>query len=227
MSISGQSFGASYPISKTYRVIYADPPWRFETYSGKGRGRCADAHYDVLDFSAIREFPVGDWAERDSVLLLWATDPLLPKALELISAWGFKYKTVAFYWVKLNKSAPKTFLTERDFFTGMGYWTRANPEMCLLATRGHPKRVSKDVRRLIVDHRREHSRKPEETYDRIEKLVDGPYLEMFARGSRPGWDALGNQVGLFDDGPISTRRWPSPLKDTEQIETGRVAEGDD
>jgi N6-adenosine-specific RNA methylase IME4 len=200
-----------------YRVIYADPPWRFATYSDKGKGRSAEAHYDCLSLDEIKALPVADWAARDAVLLLWATDPLLPRALEVIEAWGFAYKTVGFYWVKLNKSAaPITLgngplLSERDFFTGLGFWTRANPEPCLLATRGHPKRVAGDVQKLLIAPRRQHSRKPQDAYERIERLLPGPYLEMFARQGRPGWDGWGNQPGLFDRGPVVTRRRPSRL----------------
>ncbi len=200
------------PQSNHYNVIYADPPWTFATYSRKGKGRSAEAHYGCLGFEDICAIPVADWAARDSILLLWVTDPLLPKGLELIEAWGFTYKTVGFYWAKLNKSAPPIWLVENDFFTGMGFWTRANPEQCLLATRGHPKRLAKDVPRLVVAPRREHSRKPDEVYERIERLAAGPYLEMFARQARPGWHAWGTEAGLFDDGPVATRKWPSDLK---------------
>lgn len=194
-----------------YGVIYADPPWSFATYSAKGKGRAADAHYPVMSQAEIRDLPVADWAAADAALLLWVTDPMLPRAFELIEAWGFTYKTVGFYWAKLNKSAPPHGFQMSDFFTGMGFWTRANVEQCLLATRGKPKRQAKDVRRLVVSPRREHSRKPEEVYDRIERLLPGPYLEMFARQSRPGWDAWGREAGLFDQGPVATRRWASDL----------------
>ena len=104
-----------------------------------------------------------------------------------------------------------------DFFTGMGYWTRANAEQCLLATRGAPKRQGRDVRRLVVSPRLEHSRKPDEIYGRIERLMDGPYLEMFARNSRPGWDTWGNQADLFDAGVVTTRRWASSLKKPAEL----------
>ena len=134
---------------------------------------------------------------------------MLRHAMDVIEAWGFTYKTVAFYWVKLNKGRGGIFLSPSDFFTGMGFWTRANPELCLLATRGKPQRRATDVAKLLIEARREHSRKPDETYARIERLVDGPYLELFARASRPGWDRLGNQAGLFDQGPVRTRRRPS------------------
>src|SRR5919106_3897993 len=114
------------PQAGRYRVIYADPPWRFATYSDKGKGRSAEAHYDCLSLDDIKAFPVAAWAAPDAVLLLWATDPLLPRALEVIQAWGFAYKTVGFYWIKLNKwvegrlSREWPLLGGRDFFTGLG-----------------------------------------------------------------------------------------------------------
>ncbi len=199
-------------LAGAYSVIYADPPWNFATYSRKGRGRSAHAHYDCMSQAELEALPVADWAADDAALLMWITDPHLPRAFELIEAWGFTYKTVGFYWAKLNRSASADQFSEDDFFTGMGYWTRANAEQCLLATRGSPKRQGRDVRRLLVSPRREHSRKPDEAYGRIERLMDGPYLEMFARTTRPGWDSWGNQAGLFDAGEVATRRWASNLK---------------
>lgn len=195
------------PHPGTYRVIYADPPWSFATYSRKGKGRSAEAWYDCMTLDEIKALPVAAWAAPDCVLLLWATDPLLHRALEVIEAWGFKYKTVGFYWAKLNKGRRAERFAEGDFFTGMGFWTRANPEPCLLATRGHPKRVAANVRKLIVSARREHSRKPDEAYERVEALCAGPYLEMFARRPRDGWDSWGLETAMFDgtDGPA--RRW--------------------
>jgi N6-adenosine-specific RNA methylase IME4 len=192
------------PRLNHYRVIYADPPWTFSTYSRKGKGRSAEAHYDCMSLADIKALPVAEWAAADCMLLLWTTDPLLPTALDVIRAWGFTYKTVGFYWAKLNKSADPTIFRNRDFFAGLGFWTRANPEMCLLATRGHPHRRQADVRKLIVSSRREHSRKPDEAYERIERLCEGPYLEMFARSSRPGWDRWGDESDLRHIGP---RRW--------------------
>jgi N6-adenosine-specific RNA methylase IME4 len=199
------------PPSK-YSVIYADPPWTFKTFSKKGIGRSAEAHYDCLSIEDICRIPVKEWTMKDALLFLWITDPLLPQAMEVIKAWGFNYKTIAFYWVKLNKTANRDQLTEKDFFTGLGFWTRANPEICLLATKGHPKRKSTNVRRLLISPRREHSRKPDGAYERIEQLVGGPYLEMFARHARPGWDSWGNQTILFNHGSVETRRIPSDLR---------------
>jgi N6-adenosine-specific RNA methylase IME4 len=155
-------------------------------------GRSADRHYPTMTLEELKRLPVMDLAADDCVLLCWTTDPWLAagKTHELIRAWGFEPKTVGFYWTKLNADGTP--------FMGSGYWTRANPEQCLLATRGSPKRLSKGVRRWINAPRREHSRKPDETYSRIEKLCAGPYVELFARSSpRPVWDAWGNDVGKF------------------------------
>jgi N6-adenosine-specific RNA methylase IME4 len=198
--------------TRKYPVIYADPPWRFQNFSQKGEGRNAIAHYDCLDVETLADLPVAEYAEPDCTLLIWATDPLLPQALRIIEAWDFKYKTVGFYWAKLNKTANSACFTSDDFFCGLGYWTRANVEQCLLATRGNPRRLSRSVRKLCVAPRREHSRKPDQIYDRIEALVAGPYLELFARETRPGWDHWGDQAGLFDRGAVKTRRIPSELK---------------
>jgi N6-adenosine-specific RNA methylase IME4 len=198
---------------RKYGAIYADPPWSFRNWSAKGTGRNAISHYDCLDFPALAALPIAELAADDCALFLWATDPLLPRALELIQAWGFEYKTVAFYWVKLNSAAKD----DADFFTGLGYWTRANPEQCLIATRGKPARQAKDVRRLVVEKRREHSRKPDCVRERIERLVAGPFLELFARETKPGWDCWGDQVALFDQGTVRTRRQPSRLVDAPQL----------
>jgi N6-adenosine-specific RNA methylase IME4 len=203
------------PFSKQhkYGAIYADPPWSFRNWSAKGTGRNAVSHYECLDFSKIAELPIADFAADNCALFLWAADPLLPRAMELIRSWGFEYKTVAFYWVKLNSAAKH----ETDYFTGLGYWTRANPEQCLLATRGKPMRRAKDVKRLVVEKRREHSRKRDCVRDRIERLVGSPYLELFARETKANWDSLGNQNGLFDQGTVPTRHQPSRLVDTPML----------
>src|SRR5271165_4878221 len=136
-------------MSPIHHVVYADPPWSFATYSHKGKGRSAEAYYNCMSLADIKALPVTDWTAADCVLLLWATDPMLPQALKVIRAWGFTYKTVGFYWVK----ASERFDRKPSYFTGMGYWTRANPEQCLLATRGHPVRWNRDVRKLIISPR--------------------------------------------------------------------------
>jgi N6-adenosine-specific RNA methylase IME4 len=173
-----------------YQLIYPDPAWHFKVRSVKGEGRSAKKHYkSVMSLAEIKALPVPDLSEKDSVLLLWVTDPFLEKGLEVIRYWGFTYKTVGFYWVKQCKKSD-------GWHIGNGYYTRANPEQCLLATRGKGlKRVSRSVPRLIVSRLREHSRKPDEAYERIEQLFgEVSRLEMFARNNRPGWDAWGNEV---------------------------------
>jgi N6-adenosine-specific RNA methylase IME4 len=213
--------------TKKYGLIYADPPWAFETFSTNGHGRSADAHYDCMTLDGIQALPVPDVAERNSVLLLWARDPMIPAALDLIKAWGFEFKTIGFYWAKLNKGAPGLCISPDDFFTGMGYWTRGNVEQCLLATRGKPARKSKGVRKLVISRRREHSRKPDEIHGYIENLVDGPYLELFSRANREGWDSWGEQTGLFDAGQASTRRRSSYSKMKEPKTSNPKAERDE
>ena len=178
--------------TKKYNVIYADPPWTFKTYYDKGKDRSPENHYNVMSLKDICNLPISKIANDDSVLLLmWVVDPLLDKAFEVINAWGFKYKTVGFTWAKTNKKS-------MGFFTGLGYWTRGNPEMCLLATKGKPKRISKSVPQLVVEQRREHSRKPDIMYNHIENLLEGPYIELFARTQRSGWDSWGNEVDKFN-----------------------------
>jgi N6-adenosine-specific RNA methylase IME4 len=183
---SGSRFGST----RQYGAVLCDPPWNFRTYSAAGEGRSASQHYDCMDLPALAALPIGDVVAKDSVLFMWTTDPMLPQALTLIGQWGFTFKTVGFYWVKTTRS--------NSYHTGMGFWTRANPEICLLATRGHPRRLARDVRRLVVSGRREHSRKPDEVRDRIQRLVAGPYLELFARETATGWDSWGLEVGKFD-----------------------------
>ena len=173
--------------NKKYGVIYADPPWSFKTYSEKGKDRSPEKHYPVLSIADIIRLPVDRIAKDNAVLLMWVIDPLLDQAFKVIDAWGFKYKTVGFTWAKSNKTKP-------GFFTGLGYWTRGNPEMCLLATKGKPKRLSKSVPQLVIDQRREHSKKPNIMYKHIENLLEGPYIELFARQKVSGWDAWGNEV---------------------------------
>ena len=143
-----------------------------------------------MSLQDICNLPINNIANDDSVLLMWVVDPLLDKAFKVIEAWGFKYKTVGFTWAKTNKKS-------LGFFTGLGYWTRGNPEMCLLATKGKPKRISKSVPQLVVEQRREHSRKPDIMYNHIENLLEGPYVELFARTQRSGWDSWGNQTDKF------------------------------
>ena len=173
---------------KQYNVIYADPPWEYKTYSSKGKARSAERHYPTMTLEQIKALPVADIAADDCTLFMWTTTPLLEDSFAVLHAWGFQYKTVAFVWVKQNKKSD-------GLFWGMGHWTRANAEFCILATKGRPKRESASVHQVIISHIEEHSKKPNETRERIVKLVgDLPRLELFARQKADGWDSWGNEV---------------------------------
>jgi len=174
--------------NKKYKIIYADPPWRYNVFSNTGKGRTAASHYDVMRLVDIMDLPINEIADKDCVLFLWTTYPLLPEALKVIKEWGFDYKTVAFTWVKKNKQAD-------TWFWGMGSWTRANPEVCLLATKGFPQRISASVHSILDSKIREHSQKPDETRNKIIELMgDLPRIELFARNKFDGWDCWGNEV---------------------------------
>ena len=141
-----------------------------------------------MKVEAIRAMPVETLAAKDCALFLWATFPNLLEAFSVIKAWGFTYKTVAFVWVKQNRKTP-------SLFWGLGYWTRANAEICLLATKGQPKRQNAGVHQVIISPVEEHSKKPDVVRERIVELMgDVPRVELFARQSVPGWDAWGNEV---------------------------------
>ena len=195
------SFGR---LNPPYSVILADPPWKFYNWSkrpwwersDKNTSRAADKFYDTMTMDEIMALSVGELAANDCALLCWATWPSFPDALRIIAEWGFSYKTMGFVWVK-GEGLPLFPDDIRDQM-GMGYWTRANTEPCILATRGSPKRLNADVRQVILDRRREHSRKPDCVHARIERLLAGPYLELFARTKRPGWDSWGNETDKFE-----------------------------
>lgn len=136
----------------------------------------------------ICRLPVESLAAENSVLFLWVTFPKLLESFEVMKAWGFEYRTAAFVWVKQTAANGK-------WFTGMGWWTRSNAEVCLLATKGNPERISRAVHQLIVSPVEQHSKKPDETRDRIVKLIgDLPRVELFARQKTPGWDIWGNEL---------------------------------
>ena len=141
-----------------------------------------------MNISDICALPVADIAEKDCALFLWATFPMLPEALRVIEAWGFTFKTVAFVWLKKNKKAD-------SWFYGLGFWTRSNAEICLLATKGHPKRQDKGIHQFIISPIEAHSKKPDEVRDKIVRLMgDTPRIELFARQTAVGWAAWGNEV---------------------------------
>lgn len=174
-------------VEKKYNIIYADPPWNSNTQFGRDKKKGNEQHYPLMPVKSIMRLSVGDIAAENCVLFLWAVDAQLPDALRVIVAWGFLYKTVGFTWVKRTS-------TGKDHF-GVGQWTRKNPELCLLATKGRPQRHSAAVRQLCYARVREHSRKPDEIREAIVELCgDLPRIELFARQRTPGWDVWGNEV---------------------------------
>ena len=178
-----------YDTDKRYNIIYADPPWTFKTYSKKGKEKkSAECHYNCMNINDIYNLPIQDISTDDCILFLWVTFPLLQEGIETIKRWGFTYKTCAFNWVKKNKKSD-------SFFWGLGYWTRSNSEICLLATKGKPKRISKSVHQIINTAIEEHSRKPFIARDKIVELCgDLPRIELFARQTVENWDCWGNEV---------------------------------
>ena len=165
-----------------------------------------EKHYPTMPLDEIMALPVRDLAAKEGChLFMWTTGPCLPQALETIAAWGFRYSGMAFTWVKLKKSYnPDQLRTlpsaAGDFHTGLGMTTRKNCEFVLMARRGNCKRAARDVRELILAPVREHSRKPDEYRDRVERYVGPgiPIVELFARESRPGWTTWGNEAQKFD-----------------------------
>ncbi len=197
-------------IANKYGAIYLDPPWAFETFSGKQvtAHRSVEDHYATMPLHRIASLPVPELAARNCAVFMWVVDSHLDAGLLLFKIWGLAYKTRVFTWVKTTQDG-----TPR---IGMGYWSRKQTEICLLATQGSPKRLDKGVRELHMEERREHSRKPDEFRRRIERLVAGPYLEMFARQRRPGWDAWGNEVDKFT--PTNPwRRLANQLKERRDV----------
>lgn len=177
--------------NKKCDVIYADPPWRYN--DRKCNGAC-EHHYDTMTLEEIKKLPIKELCEKDCVLFLWTTYPMLKEALEVMEAWGFKYKSIAFQWIKLNRSG-------NGKFFGLGRWTRGNTEPCLLAVKGKPSRKSNSVSQLIEYQLGKHSAKPPITRDKIKELMgeECKCLELFARNNIEGWDCWGNEVGKMDE----------------------------
>lgn len=172
-----------------YDVILADPPWQFECWDGpRLQRRTAESHYPTMTLEDICDLPVFKMVNDNAALFLWAVWPRIFDARLVIQAWGFEYKTLAWEWVKLNPSGI-------GFHMGMGHYTRANPEPCLLAVKGSMPVATKGERNLLITPVREHSQKPNEQYAKVDRLYpDTHRLELFARRKWDGWDVWGNEV---------------------------------
>ena len=210
-----------------YRVGLIDPPWKYLTYSAKGLGKSPDNHYNTMTVAEIKALPVRDLFAKNAAIFVWVIDSHVEIAMDILKHWSFKYRTVGFYWAKTTadgkgfpmgtgkwtRANPEhaleaTLECAQCADTGFQYgdpdlgpcWAGCDDqeaERCMLYARGAANRKSGGVPRLIVSPRREHSRKPDEIYGRIEALLDGPYLEMFSRNDRPGWDCWGDEAGAF------------------------------
>jgi len=209
-----------------FAAVLADPPWKFYNWSkrpwwqrtDRNTSRAVERHYDTMSSEDIRALPVAELCTPDAVLFLWSVWPHLTECLSVIDAWGFEYKTCAFNWTKAHAGQLELFQDDLEDIMGIGYWTLANTEPWLLATRGYPKRINKDVRQAIIEPRRAHSRKPDCVHERIERLVKGPYIELFARAQRPGWTAWGNEIDKDFTPTRIAHREPPPPPDPNQSE---------
>ena len=169
---------------RKYNIIYADPPWRYWESGNKNQA----LHYTTMSIDEICELPVKDIADENCVLFLWVTYPILQEAFKVIEAWGFTYSTCAFVWVKKNKQKDTPFV-------GCGAWTRANSELCLLATKGNIMRLDASISQVVESPIEEHSKKPDVVRELITKLVgELPRVELFCRNPADGWDVWGNEA---------------------------------
>lgn len=191
-----------------YGAIVADPPWAYSVFSDKGKDRSAERHYETQDLNWICNLPVADLARKDCHLFLWITGPCIVRGdhIKVMEAWGFKPSAMAFVWLKakigaFNQSDAFFRADASAFVKGMGHTTRQNAEYVVLGRKGSPRRHTKAMHQLIVEPRREHSRKPEVFRDCVEEYVGAgtPIAELFARQTRPGWDTWGNQATKFDE----------------------------
>ncbi len=181
-------FGDLAPLR--YHVILADPPWRFALRSAKGEAKSPQAHYACMPLDDIQALPVSQLAAPDAACIMWATAPMLPQAVATMAAWGFTFKSAG-AWAKRSS-------TGASWAFGTGYCYRSAAEFWLLGTVGRPAQRSRSIRNLIVAPIAEHSRKPPQMHADIEAMFDGPYLELFARSSRSGWDVWGNETTKFE-----------------------------
>lgn len=182
--VSNKEEDSSLP-DKKYNILYVDPPWPYRDRAAAGK-RGASFKYKTPPLEWLKRLPIQNISAEDCFLFLWVTMPQLPVCFEVIKSWGFEYKTNAFVWVKKNKKAD-------SLFWGMGNFTRSNSELCLLATRGKPKRVSASVHSVIMSPIEQHSKKPDVVRDKIIELCgDLPRIELFARQQVEGWDCWGD-----------------------------------
>jgi N6-adenosine-specific RNA methylase IME4 len=179
--------------NKKYNIIYADPPWKFSSAKyqdgNRGFGNRVENFYSTMTTKAICNLPVKEIAYNDSILFIWTTDSHLIEALDVITAWGFKYKTIGFTWVKQYKSG--------SYCYNFGVYTLKSTEICLIGLKGKLKNLKKtnNVKGLVFAERTIHSKKPDAIRNDIVRLCgDLPRIELFARQKTEGWDSWGDQL---------------------------------
>jgi N6-adenosine-specific RNA methylase IME4 len=192
---SVEDLGKMVREGRKFGSIGSDPQWKFLTRSAVGEGRSANIHYKTEEVDKIKNLPVGELLADDGAFYMWMVDWCPQDALDLLAHYGLRHVTNAFTWIKTNgDDAGLDIWDNCTWHMGQGYWTRANPEQCWLATKGNPKRLYADVRQLIIAPVMEHSRKPDAWLERIERLTEGDYLELQARRTRPGWISWGDEL---------------------------------
>jgi N6-adenosine-specific RNA methylase IME4 len=175
---------------KNYKVILADAPWRYQNWSDKKHG-AAKSHYSCMSVQDIAKLPVNKIGSKNCALFFWIPFPKLVEGahLKIMDSWGFRPVTCVFVWNKINRAGKA--------YTGLGFYSRSGTEPCLLGIRGkmpRKKEATKVMQVITAPRIYRHSTKPVEQYDRIEQLFNGPYLELFARDRRNGWDCWGNEI---------------------------------
>ncbi len=170
---------------KKFNIIYADPAWSY----WEGGEKNQSLHYQTMGIEEIKNLPVSNISDDNCILFLWVTFPILKEAFDVIQSWGFKYSTCGFVWVKKNKNAD-------SYFFGNGAWTRANSELCLIATKGSIMRMDASISQVLDDRIMEHSQKPQRVRQLITKLVgELPRIELFSRNENTdGWFNWGNKI---------------------------------
>jgi N6-adenosine-specific RNA methylase IME4 len=186
-----------------FPCIVADVPWRYEVRAASGTGRSAENHYATMTLAEIEALPVAEVAADNARLFFWVTGPFIAigSHVPIMRAWGFEPVAVFSVWVKPSREAyfsTATFLDCHSFVMNLGHTSRQNAEYVIEGRRGKPApRKRRDVRQVIVEPMREHSRKPEKFFKRVEAYCDGPRLELFGRQRRRGWTVRGNEVDKF------------------------------
>lgn len=175
-----------------FGCILADPPWNFKTYDGKKSVPTQGVDpYSTLSLDALKLLPISEICAPSCALIMWHSGTHTDQAIELASAWGFRFiRSELFVWVKAQEN--------RKPDLGMGYYSRNGAEIAGLFITGKPKVRAHDIEQVIFSPRRAHSRKPDEQYDRINRLFGGPYLELFARRQRKNWRTWGDDTEKFD-----------------------------